>query len=278
MNLQRKISFLTTLLFLSSSVKADVSEILYEGAAFVDNAITYTAVQDGLLRAEPNQKAKVVEKLNIGYPIVVQSKKEQTLTVGGYQDSWYKVKGEEGLKGYMWGGLLAKSWAYLPSGRLFLLAPLDSKTWKATILMEGAVESEFVFDDGLGAIDSEGILNYSVAKTELYSSAGFEPNIDLVGVELSYAACDYASGELMFYYSADTKKLGLAAKRTFSVGEAGYEESRFVLPSGEGGLKNELSIISKIVNLDENDPEKVKSEETTKTKYLWTGKEFQEKR
>jgi len=69
------------------------------------------------VREEPSLKSKTIRKLPIVTPIIVISVTSESSIVNNYEEKWveisYKINGKK-EKGYVWGGLLAKTFVKLP--------------------------------------------------------------------------------------------------------------------------------------------------------------------
>lgn len=194
------------------------------------------------IREQTSTNAKIVDKLPIATAVIIIENTKIPLTLNGYNDYWYKIEYSAGKQGYVWGGLLAKSYTNLNNG-LKIVAGIvktdkDSKTMQARLVNDdnNTILSSYDFEPIELGFEGN-TFNYCTYAKQL-NAAGLTPPIDLVELNFTYGACDYPNGNVYLVIQHNTIKK--AFQTLWSSNEMGGLHIELILPSSKNGIPNKI--------------------------------------
>lgn len=262
------------LLFISLVAKAEPS-IFYSDGKYPQKK-TYVFGDKVNLREKPSLKSKTLAQLAIGTPVKVISIHNTSLTLNGYKEAWILIECQpqsKKIKGYIWGGMLAKFGYKLDSG-MFLVGitkgnPKDfTKTTQARWVVKG--KEELSLDFPLVEV-AEGPHYYYSMGGKFLGNKGFGKNILFFQVFSIFGACAYPDGRILIALDLKNNKLLYILTEQEFGSEAGGTEVKLTFPDDANGVKNQIKMLS---TLTIRDPEEEAGVKKTEEIYVFNGKEF----
>ncbi len=141
------------------------------------------------IRKEANTKSTIVAKLNPGDPIKILKKTNSLLSQGSMKEYWYEIQTGD-KKGFVWGSLLADSYADLGDNKILIRNPgAHTKKIEFKFLKSGKVISNLTLSPGPVANEDW--------KYKIYNGSLFTPKLGtILGFRyLVYSEIEYAQLE-----------------------------------------------------------------------------------
>ncbi|HNW93367.1 MAG TPA: SH3 domain-containing protein, partial [bacterium] len=191
------------------------------------------------LRFFPSVSAPLMARLPIGTYVTIRYQDTATYTTGNHTEPWYRVSYQlrDGsiMKGYVWGGALAKAAVSLPDGKLLAVGishrdASGRKICVARVAANGTMVAQTAFP----AIETDGGATFGCTlAAERIDTAGFTPSLTLVRVSFTFEACDYANGDILLTWNGHRLECGPALLRCGN--ENGTLATTPVFPADPGG-------------------------------------------
>ncbi|WP_396591732.1 SH3 domain-containing protein [Allomuricauda sp. R78024] len=223
------ITVLTTLFTFSTITAQNGYNCPLEECDFKPGEQVYLFGNDVKLRAAPDVESEVLELLKIGEWVKIIEKTEFTWPYRGFDSPFYKVKYDDGVTGYLLGGLLSLEKKTLNSQNYFFAY---SKEGKRTFLNIRNIKNGTYIEKKIP-------LANSTIRIKALDDKGV-PGLDGILLIDYYAeACGMEGGGIYLFAQNDelTKVASLS-----QISDAGvfYYSEKFVFPFDEGGISGKI--------------------------------------
>lgn len=229
------------------------------------------------IRQQPDSQSPVMDRLKISAPVKIISRSDKQFTLNGYRDYWYLVEydcscGNKRDQGYVWGGLLSKSFLILEQAdgypSMSLLFGIVGQVSNRNIFEARYVEyNQQKFSLKFEGLDIPEGPDFSYS---LWADA-YRPGILARGVEVftlhfAYEADEYPQGDILLLRTDKGLVWGLQALHAFS--EVGRVTFRYIWPADSGGKKNHIIVESTSKDYESG------QETVEKVSYRWDGQKL----
>lgn len=253
----------------------------YEYGRFVEDTEAYVFKNEALVYLTPSMDGKAINKLPIGYPVVILEELESSVTVDGYAQNWVRItfdKDGESHEGYVLEGSLSMvAVSFYPGSSenhlWFLWSILsndevDYLMSEAKVVQDGKMISAAKFTPIYTDFIPDMGFDYTVSG-QVMEDEGFSPSAVLFVLTFVYEACGFVNGDILVTWNGS--ELNYAFEAT-SVAEAGvfHWDSELVFPGSQGGKKNQISVISTQEEFNEDIDDYELLSKQTKV-YTWDG-------
>ena len=236
----------------------------------------YVLVSDANLRENPSTKAATIAQLPIATKVTILERTTDSLTLNGFRAPWFRISAN-GKTGYLWSGILTtvvKSTEEEVGNDITFLAGLSSyneKDYKVTLQVRAAKNGKEIAKTEFQCV---GDLGYELSIT--LKSGGFNKVKQVLSVEMSYGACDYAQGDNLLVFTEGSKLIRLMETVSSSSAGAGYASENYILPYDKGGIGGHVLVTEDSAEMEEIEKNgqfdyKMKSQQYKITLYKWTG-------
>ena len=236
----------------------------------------YVLVSDANLREKPSTKAATIAQLPIATKVMILERTRDSLTLNGFRAPWFRIS-TNGKTGYLWSGILTtvvKTTEEEVGNDITFLAGMSSyneKDYKVTLQVRAAKNGKEIAKT---EFQSVGDLGYELSIT--LKSGGFERVKQVLSVEMTFGACDYAQGDNLVFFTEGGKLVRLIETVSSSSAGAGYGSENYILPYDKGGIGGHVLVTEDTAEMEEvthNDQVdfKTKNQKYKITLYKWTG-------
>ncbi|TGD58618.1 SH3 domain-containing protein [Flavobacterium humi] len=272
-------NYFSFLLILSSFFSYSQEEMNHSGYwNQYENVKAMIGAKNCYIRSEASAGSTLLDSLQLGKPVTILNRTENTLKIKGINVSWAEIQYEDAAgkvkSGFVWQGFLALD--YVKTKQYVFLTTIDKIEKKQ---IEG-YESEYcsitvkVLDSGNQLLEQKTFarsLNESrFFQNKLIGSLGLSNLEDIYRISFSGEACGIPT--FYFYFGWTGKEL-LSLPEKEEVGDAGvyYHSEQFIFPKEKNG---QPGLIFKEVEEAENTDEsgEIFDVTTWKETYAWDGR------
>ncbi len=274
--MKQKTIFLSLFFLLCFSVILKAEPTIFYSDGKYPQKQTYIFGDKVNLREKPSLKSKTLAQLAIGTPVKVISIHNTSLTLSGYKEAWVFIECQyqnKNVKGYVWGGMLAKFGYQLDLGMFLVgITKGDSKDFTKTTQARWVVKGkeELSLDFPLVEVP-EGPHYYYSMGGKFLGNKGFDKNILFFQVFSIFGACNYPDGRILIALDLKNNKLLYILTEQEFGSEAGGTEVILTFPDDTNGVKNQIKMLS---TLTIREPEEEAGVEKTEEIYVFDGQKF----
>ncbi|MCL6267830.1 SH3 domain-containing protein [Flagellimonas myxillae] len=223
------ITALTTLFTFSFNYAQDSYYCPTEACSFQPGQKVYVFGNDTKLRSTPSAESEVLELLKIGEWIEILEKTQFSWPYKGFDSPFYKVKYDDGVTGYVLGGLISLERKTL-NGENYYFA--YSKKGKKTFLNIRSVKHG-------DYVEIKVPLSNTDFKIEVFDNKGI-PGIDgILYINYFAEACGVdGGGTYLFAHNGELTPVGSLSQVTDS--GVYFHSERFIFPTDVGGLPDKI--------------------------------------
>lgn len=224
------------------------------------------------VRSAPDSKAKVLAELAIGSEVVPLVQTDSSMTGEGVSAPWYKVrykKGNKTAEGYIWGKLIARTFALSKSGELFLFGT-GRRQEQVTEGTEFTSQVRVVRDgEEIARLEvKDGAPFEAKFASQLTNGRGLEKVKNIFAVKFLQEYCGGKGNTLFFFW--DGSKLLHAHSSIEGFDAPHYAREKQIFPADKGGRKGVVILEQEYGNHD--DPAETKKETVV---LKWNGKRLE---
>ena len=236
----------------------------------------FVLVSDANLRDKPSIKAATIAQLPIATKVQILERTTDSLTLNGFRAPWFRITAN-GKTGYLWSGILTtvvKTIEEEVGDDIIFLAGLSSyneKDYKLTIQVRAAKNGKEIAKTEFPSV---GDLGYQLSLA--LKGGGFDKVKQVLSVEMTYGACDYAQGDNLVFFTEGAKLVRLMETVSSSSAGAGYSSQNYILPYDKGGIGGHILVTEDTAEMEEVMKNgqydfKIKSQQYKITLHKWTG-------
>ncbi len=236
----------------------------------------YVLVSDANLRDKPSTKAVTIAQLPIATKVTILERTRDSLTLNGFKAPWFRIAAN-GKMGYLWSGILTtvvKSIEEEEGHDITFLAGISSyneKDYKVTLQVRAAKNGKEIAKTEFPSV---GDLGYELSLT--LKNGGFDKVKQVLSVEMTFGACDYAQGDNLVFFTEGSKLIRLMETVSSSSAGAGYGSENYILPYDKGGIGGHILVTEDTAEMEEVTLNgqvdfKTKNQKYKITLYKWTG-------
>ncbi len=236
----------------------------------------FVLVSDANLREKPSIKATTIAQLPIATKVTILERTTDSLTLNGFRAPWFRISAN-GKTGYLWSGILTtvvKSTEEEVGNDITFLAGMssyDEKNYKVTLQVRAAKNGKEIAKT---EFQSVGDLGYELSLS--LKSGGFDKVKQVLSVEMTFGACDYAQGDNLVFFTEGSKLVRLIETVSSSSAGAGYGSENYILPYDKGGITGHVLVTEDSAEEEEvmkngQSEYKIKNQKYKITLYKWTG-------
>lgn len=223
------------------------------------------------VRAKPETKAEAIAELSIGSEITPTAQTDTKLTQDGVEAPWYKVTfSKEGKKteGYIWGNLIAKSFAVSKDGLVFLygIGPLkkaaggyEQFTSQLRVAKDGKELAKLIIDEGVGFA--------SRAEVKAHGDRGFTGVTNVMSLHFMQEYCGGKGNAVYFFWNG--KALSMVHSTIDGADAPVYATETLTFPDEKGGKPDQLFIVR-----EHGDHDNPKDKKIEKFWLKWNGRKL----
>lgn len=271
-------AILLSLLFVAAQAQDDAMKV--EGPLlFNENSEAkeaFVLVSDANLRDKPSTKAATIAQLPIATKVQILEQTKDSLTMNGFRATWFRVSAN-GKTGYLWSGILTSvaitELGEDPENVTFLagISSFNEKDYRLTLQVRAVKKGKEIAKIEFPSV---GDLGYQIS-IELKGS-GFDKIKQVLSVEMTYGACDYAQGDNLVVFTEGGKLMRLMETVSSSSAGAGYTSQTYILPSDKGGITGHVLVTDDSAEMEEVTKNgeydyKIKNQKYKLTLHKWTG-------
>ncbi len=236
----------------------------------------YVLVSDANLRDKPSTRATTIAQLPIATKVTILERTTDSLTLNGFRAPWFRIS-TNGKTGYLWSGILTtvvKTTEEEVGNDITFLAGMSSyneKDYKVTLQVRAAKNGKEIAKT---EFQSVGDLGYELSLS--LKSGGFDKVKQVLSVEMTFGACDYAQGNNLVFFTEGGKLVRLMETVSSSSAGAGYGSENYILPYDKGGIGGHVLVTEDVAEMEEVTRNgqvdfKTKNQKYKITLYKWTG-------
>ena len=237
----------------------------------------FVLVSDANLRDKPSVKAATIAQLPIATKVQILERTTDSVTLNGFRAPWFRISAN-GKTGYLWSGILTPvaitTQEEDPAGNLTFLAGIASyneKDYKVTIQVRAAKKGKEIAKIEFQTV---GELGYELGLT--LKSSGFDKVKQVLSVQMTFGACDYAQGDNLVFFTEGGKLIRQLEMVSASGAGTGYSSQNYILPHDKGGIAGHVLVTEDSAEDEEvmknGIPEyKIKNQKYKITLHKWTG-------
>ena len=236
----------------------------------------FVLVSDANLREKPSIKATTIAQLPIATKVTILERTTDSLTLNGFRAPWFRIS-TNGKTGYLWSGILTtvvKTTEEEVGNDITFLAGMSSyneKDYKVTLQVRAAKNGKEIAKT---EFQSVGDLGYELSLS--LKSGGFDKVKQVLSVEMTFGACDYAQGNNLVFFTEGGKLVRLMETVSSSSAGAGYGSENYILPYDKGGIGGHVLVTEDVAEMEEVTRNgqvdfKTKNQKYKITLYKWTG-------
>jgi hypothetical protein len=236
----------------------------------------FVLVSDANLRDKPSTKAATIAQLPIATKVQILEQTKDSLTMNGFRAAWFRVSAN-GKTGYLWSGILTSvaitELGEEPENVTFLagIASYNEKDYRVTLQVRAVKKGKEIAKIEFPCV---GDLGYQIS-IELKGS-GFDKVKQVLSVEMTYGACDYAQGDNLVVFTEGAKLARLMETVSSSSAGVGYTSRNYILPSDKGGITGHILVTEDSAEEEEvtknGAPDyRIKNQKYKITLHKWTG-------
>ncbi|MBL7815512.1 MAG: SH3 domain-containing protein [Saprospiraceae bacterium] len=244
---------------------------------YVEAKEAFVLVSDANLRDKPSTKATVVAQLPIATKVQILERTTDSLTLNGFRAPWFKVEAN-GKVGYLWSGILTTvaiaSQEQSTDGIMFLggISSYNEKDYKLTLQVRAAKDGK-----ELAKLEFPSVADLGYEMSISLKGGIFENVKQVLSVEATFGACDYAQGDYLVFFTEGGKLVKQLETISSSSAGAGYASETYLLPSDKGGITGHVLVTDDMAATEEVTKKngevdfKVKDQKLKITLHRWTG-------
>ncbi len=236
----------------------------------------FVLVSDANMRDKPSIKATTISQLPIATKVQILERTTDSLTMNGFRAPWFRISAN-GKTGYLWSGILTavamKTEEEDPARDITFLVGISSyneKEYKMTIQIRAAKNGKEIAKTEFQTV---GDLGYNLGLT--LNSGGFDKVKQVLSVQMTFGACDYAQGDYLVFFTEGGKLTRQLEMVSTSGAGTGYSSQNYILPYDKGGIAGHVLVIEDSAEDEEvmknGTPEyKIKNQKYKITLHKWT--------
>lgn len=256
-----KLLSIRLLIFLSNIISISAQEnYIQESSEFSIGDVVYVFGNDVKLREAPNTNAKVISLLKIAEEVVVVEKTNETLSFGGMDWAWYKVKNQH-YEGYITGGFLALGREKI--GNSVYLVSLKKEANDVFALLR-------VINGNDEYIESIIQLSNSMFSIKAFNNQGIDSVKNMLFIDYLAEACGEDGGGVYVFNDGNSLVEAIRVS-TIVDGDLYWLDEKVIFPTDVGGKKGVITLSSEHgETIDEETNHKKITIETKE--FVWNGK------
>lgn len=253
-----RIFFISFLFFTINGIAQE--NYIQESSEFSIGDVVYVFGNDVKLREAPNTNSKVISLLKIAEVVVVVEKANETLSFGGMDWAWYKVKNQH-YEGYITGGFLALGREKIDDS-IYLVSLKKEANSVFALLRVVNGDNEY--------IESSVQLSNSMFSVKAFNNQGIDSVKNMLFIDYMAESCGENGGGVYVFNDGNSLVEAIQVS-TIVDGDLYWLHEEVVFPKDTGGKKGKIILSSEHGETidEETNHKKITTE---RKEFVWNGK------